>query len=170
MLVRGALFADETFLLSETIRRSRGGCVGNDQSARCRVLAGFPRGDFLARGGFPHQYIAGKPARCQSAAVGRDCHDRIEFGTTQREHFPLVQVKATYDTARDDLVLVFPDGDIASGVPEQGDPITASRATDAEGETTARLAASRNGAALKRPVMMSVCACRYFDGVPMSSQ
>jgi uncharacterized protein YcbX len=49
-----------------------------------------------------------------------DTDDKL---VTQREHFPLVQVKAAYDAARDDLVLAFPDGDIASGTPQPGDPV-----------------------------------------------
>ena len=42
---------------------------------------------------------------------------------TQREHFPLVQVRAAYDVDRDQLALSFPDGTVAEGVPEPGAPV-----------------------------------------------
>ncbi len=42
---------------------------------------------------------------------------------TQREHFPLVQVRAEYDVAKGWLRLAFPDGAAVEGVAEQGDPI-----------------------------------------------
>jgi hypothetical protein len=42
---------------------------------------------------------------------------------TQREHFPLVQVRAAYDVANDWLRLTFPDGAVAEGVPEPGEVV-----------------------------------------------
>ena len=40
---------------------------------------------------------------------------------TQREHFPLVQVRAQYDVAKDWLRLSFPDGTVVESSPEPGD-------------------------------------------------
>jgi MOSC domain-containing protein len=42
---------------------------------------------------------------------------------TQRDHFPMVQVRAEYDVAKDWLRLTFPGGSAVEGVPEPGDPV-----------------------------------------------
>jgi uncharacterized protein YcbX len=42
---------------------------------------------------------------------------------TQREHFPMVQVRAAYDVASDRLTLTFPDGAVVEDTPGAGEPI-----------------------------------------------
>jgi hypothetical protein len=42
---------------------------------------------------------------------------------TQREHFPMVQVRAAYDVAKDWLALTFPDGGVVDGAPQSGEPL-----------------------------------------------
>jgi uncharacterized protein YcbX len=91
---------------------------------------------------------------------------------TQRQHFPMVQVRAEYDVASDWLRLAFPDGAVVEGAPEPGERI------DTEGferrVVSARVVQGGFGKALSafagRPVRLVRPEVRgsSFDGYPLS--
>jgi uncharacterized protein YcbX len=91
---------------------------------------------------------------------------------TQRQHFPMVQVRAAYDVEKDWLTLAFPDGSVVAGVPERGDAIEttghASRRIDAHlvegGFSEALSAFAGQPVRLVRPDVIGTS----FDGYPLS--
>ena len=90
---------------------------------------------------------------------------------TQRQHFPLVQVKATYDVTADRLALTFPDGSRAEGVPAAGERVTVSffATREVEGAVAKGPWAAALSAFAGQPLrLVRTAPGQAFDGYPLS--
>ena len=91
---------------------------------------------------------------------------------TQREHGPLVMIKAAYDVTTEVLELTFPDGSLVSGVVQPGEPISVPFFGErpVEGNVTAGEWNDALSEYAKQPLRLvkAARAGASFDGFPLS--